>query len=75
MNVRYMPNQEFGGELELVRRGFEYGWIKVEGRPPMPSAEAIKSAWAKDEAVFLPGILADGLPRFREDIARAHSLM
>jgi len=75
MNVRYLPSREAGGELELVRRGFEYGWIKVEGRPPMPSAEAVKSAWARDEAVFLPGLLAGVLPRFKQDIAQAHRLM
>lgn len=75
MGIRYLPGQEPGGERELLRRGFQYGWIAVDGRPSMPSAEEVKRAWAADEAIFLPGILADSLPRFREDIAQAHNLM
>jgi hypothetical protein len=75
MGIRYLPDQASGGEFELVRRGFEYGWIAVEGRPPMPSAESVKRAWGRDEAVFLPGILADSLPRFQMDIAQAQRLM
>ncbi len=75
MSIRYLPSQKSGGDLELVRRGFEYGWIAVDGRPAMPAADVVNRAWANDEAIFLPGILADSLPRFREDIDQAHSLM
>jgi len=75
MNVRYVSDRASGGEWALTRRGFEYGWIKREGRRATPSAEAVKTAWARDEAIFLPGVLADDLPRFQDDIARAHRLM
>ena len=73
--VRYVSGPESGGEFQLARRGFEYGWIKVEGRPAMPSSGEIKRAWAADEAVFLPGLLAESLPGFQADIAQAHRLM
>ncbi|MFM8332008.1 MAG: hypothetical protein ACKN9T_09990 [Candidatus Methylumidiphilus sp.] len=75
MGINYCESQETGGELALLRRGFEYGWIRVEWRPGMPTAEEVKKAWAANEAVFLPGILAEELPKFAADIAQAHRLM
>jgi hypothetical protein len=75
MYVRYLPGRESGGEWALLRRGLAYGWIRREGRPALPSAAEAKRAWAGDEAVFLPGMLADALPRFVGEIAQARRLM
>lgn len=75
MKIYYSSTQKASEEQELLRRGFHYGWIKTENEPKQPAAAAIKTAWRNNQAVFLPGILADALPRFSADIAQAHHLM
>lgn len=77
MHISYLSAPQSGGELALLRRGFEYGWIALDeaARPAMPCADEARRAWAVHSAVFLPGILADALPGFQQDIAQAHRLM
>ncbi len=75
MNITYFVDQASGGEWELRRRGIGYGWIKFAGKPAMLSALEIKRAWANNEAIFLPDILADEIPRHAQNIAQAHRLM
>lgn len=40
----------------------------------MPDIEDIKQAWQRHEPVFLPSLLVDVIPSFREDIEQAHRL-
>jgi len=75
MTVLYSQTQKSDEELLLRRRGYEYGWIKLEGSRAMPSPEEIKLAWANDQAILLPSILTPDLPQFAGDIAQAHWLM
>jgi hypothetical protein len=60
---------------ELARRGFDLGWIAEDARPAMPDATTIKTKWHNDEAIMLPGILADVIDHYAADIAHAHRLM
>lgn len=71
----YPPSQNPDGALPLLRRGFDYGWIKADGIPPVPPTATIKTAWQGNEAIFLPGILRETLAEFQTDIAQAHKLM
>lgn len=63
------------GDFLLRRRGIDFGRIELLSRPKMPEIEEIKRLWRNNEAIFLPSILADSLPRFEQDIAKAHRLM
>lgn len=74
MTLCYSPSQDANDALPLRRRGILYGWIREEDRPAMPDSMSIESAWNKHEAVFLPGLLADVIPLFQVEIARAHRL-
>ena len=74
MTLRYLTSPESDTDSLLCRRGIDYGWLGEIGRPAMPVADDIKSRWNKDEAVFLPGILANTLPQFATPIAQAHRL-
>jgi len=60
---------------ELARRGFELGWIAEDARPAMPEAGTVKEKWYRDEAVMLPGILADVIGSYATEIGQAHTLM
>ncbi|MDD5036667.1 MAG: hypothetical protein PHE55_18160, partial [Methylococcaceae bacterium] len=73
MKIRYFPSQE-PGAMALLRRGFEYGWIKIETDVNMPAAAEVKQAWLNDQAILLPRLLTDVLPRFEADIVQAHEL-
>ncbi|MFZ4702247.1 MAG: hypothetical protein ACOYMG_19570 [Candidatus Methylumidiphilus sp.] len=75
MNISYSITSEVNEDLPLSRRGIEHGWIKVEKRPVMPAALAVKRAWQNNETIFLPAILADTLPFYQSDIAQANRLM
>ncbi len=75
MNLSYYPIPSSDECLPLVRRGFEYGWIEVKKRPPIPDVSEVKKAWHNHSAIFLPAILTDVLPLFQTDIALAHNLV
>ena len=60
---------------ELLRRGFELGWICEDARPAMPDAATVKNKWDNDEAVMLPGILADVIGNYASEIEQSHQLM
>lgn len=77
MTIRYFATQDDAGPQAqpLLRRGLAYGWIASDGQAAQADAERVRAAWRNDQAVMLPGMLADVLPRFAEDIAQAHRLM
>lgn len=77
MTIHYFATQEEAGPSAqpLLRRGLACGWIVQQGEPANPGAQQVRTAWRNDEAVLLPGMLADALPRFAPDIAQAHRLM
>lgn len=75
MNIAYFPESSLDDAIPLLRRGFEYGCVKVRQRPSMPDAMAIRTAWKNQEAIFLPAILSDSLTLYLADIAQAHRLM
>lgn len=77
MNIHYFPSQETAVPHAQVlrRRGLTYGWIGIESEPTQPDAAQVKAAWRNNQAILLPGALADVLPRFQADIAQAHRLM
>ncbi len=61
--------------FELLRRGFQLGWIREDERPSMPDAEEVKRAWHADETSMLPGILSDVIDNYATEIEQAHRLM
>lgn len=78
MNIHYFtaPEATQTPIYPLLRRGFHYGWISVETAAPTPvDTVEIGKAWRNNEAILLPGILAETLPRFAGQIAEAHQLM
>lgn len=60
---------------ELLRRGFQLGWIAEDARPVMPDAATVKARWHSDETSMLPGILADVIGNYATEIEQAHTLM
>ena len=60
---------------ELLRRGFELGWISEDTRPSMPDAATVKTRWQSDETSMLPGILADVIGNYATEIKQSHQLM
>jgi len=54
----------------LVRRGADLGFAVTLPRTP-PSPAAASATWRASEAVFLPGVLGQGLARQRAAIARS----
>ncbi len=60
---------------ELLRRGFELGWISEDERPSMPDAATVKAKWNHDEAIMLPDILSDVIDRYSADLEQSHKLM
>jgi len=60
---------------ELLRRGFELGWIAEDARPEMPDTATVKAKWHSDETIMLPGILADVIGNYAAEIEQAHTLM
>lgn len=74
MQFHYFQDQQ-SGDFPLIRRGFEYGSVSLAESPAMPTADEIKSAWAENQAILLPGILADKIPHHQAEIAQAHELM
>lgn len=69
------PNATETQIYPLLRRGFHYGWIGIGATPAPPDAAEISRAWRNNEAILLPGILAESLPKFATHIAEAHQLM
>ena len=60
---------------ELARRGFDLGWISEDARLPMPESETVKQRWHQDQAIMLPGMLADVIDDYAADITTSHKLM
>ena len=75
MDILYFQEPESDTALLLKRRGHEYGWITVAKDPILPNAQAIKLAWAGNQAIMLPSILSNALPQFAQHITQAHWLM
>ena len=66
---------EVSDTLLLKRRGFEFGRVREDGRPVMPSADVITRKWRHDAPVQLPGMLEADLKQYKNDIAHSHTLM
>jgi len=71
-SLQPVPDNE-SSSRPLLRRGFSLGYVNETGRPPMPTESDIVTAWRRDEAALLPGLI--DVTAFEPDIAQAHRLM
>jgi hypothetical protein len=74
MAIHYYSSKPDDEALPLLRRGFHYGWIKTEDTAIIPNSKIIRQAWLNNEAIFLPGILADNLITYSAETIQAHRL-
>ncbi len=75
MKISYSLESASNEGFPLLRRGFEFGWIKVNARPSMPSALEVNTAWQNNTPILLPSILSDTLSFYQSDLAQASLLM